>query len=62
MSVERGDGSTWLAQSVGHVTLDLGGHEFEPHARGRVYLKILREREREREREERNPAGHVHTW
>lgn len=25
--------STWLAQLMEHVTLDLGVHEFEPHIR-----------------------------
>ena len=31
----------WLAQSVEHTTLDLGGHEFKPHIRCRAYFKKM---------------------
>lgn len=32
-------GASWLAQLVEHVTLDLGGCEFEPHVECRDYEK-----------------------
>lgn len=35
-----GGGGTWLAQSVGHVSLD-PGVEFSPHTGCRAYLKNI---------------------
>ena len=48
---------TWLAQLEEHVTLDLGGHEFEPHVGCRDDLNKYNWKKKKKKRNRKEASG-----